>query len=181
MDIMTDKRHGLAKINLRLRKDIAHMDNTLIVYYSLFHNTENLALEIALQTGGTLRELIPEKNYSFDYNTAAKEVRNQISLGYTPKLISGYEEINDYKTIFIGTPNWFKTVAPPVLSFLRQHDFTGKIVIPFCTHGGGGFGQIEKDIMKECSKSVILPGIAVNGAAAQEDVINWLETIGYES
>lgn len=68
------------------------MNNTLIVYYSLFESTENLALEIAVQTGGTLRELIPDMNYSFDYNTAAKEVRNQISRGFCPKLISGNDQ-----------------------------------------------------------------------------------------
>ncbi len=157
------------------------MNKTLIVYYSLFQNTKNLALEIAKQTGGTLRELIPEKNYSFDYNTAAKEVRNQISRGFCPKLISGNESIDDYQIIFIGTPNWFKTLAPPVMSFLKQHDFTGKTVIPFCTHGGGGFCEIENDIARECSKSIILPGIAVKGAAASEEVINWLEQIGYKS
>jgi len=156
------------------------MNNTLIVYYSLFKLTENLALEIAEQTAGTLRELIPDTNYSFDYNTAAKEVRNQISRGFCPKLISGNETIDDYQTIFIGSPNWFKTFAPPVMSFLRQHDFTGKIIIPFCTHGGGGFGQIENDIAKECSKSTILPGIAVNGTVLSEEVTNWLKTIGYE-
>jgi flavodoxin len=66
------------------------------------------------------------------------------------------------------------------MSFLKQHDFTGKTVIPFCTHGGGGFCQIENDIAKECSGSIILPGIAVNGAVAPEEVANWLETIGYE-
>jgi flavodoxin len=81
------------------------MNDTLIVYYSLFHNTKNLALEIAKQTGGTLRELIPENNYSFDYNTAAKEVRNQITRGFCPKLIFGNESIDEYRTIFIGTPN----------------------------------------------------------------------------
>lgn len=156
------------------------MNNTLIVYYSLFKITENLALEIAVQTGGTLRELIPDKNYSFDYNTAAKEVRNQISRGFCPKLISGNDSIDDYQTIFIGTPNWFKTMAPPVMSFLKQHDFTGKTVIPFCTHGGGGFGQIENDIAKECSKSKILTGIAINGTATSEDITNWLKRIGYE-
>lgn len=112
---------------------------------------ESLALEIAVQTGGRLRELIPDKNYSFDYNTAVKEVRNQISRGFCPKLISGNEPIDDYQTIFIGSPNWFKTLAPPVMSFLKQHDFTGKAIIPFCTHGGGGFGQIENDIARECS------------------------------
>lgn len=156
------------------------MNNTLIVYYSLFQNTKNLALEIAKQTGGTLSELIPEKNYSFDYNTAVKEVRNEISRGFSPKLILGNESIDDYLTIFIGTPNWFKTIAPPVMSFLRQHDFSGKTVIPFCTHGGGGFCQIENDISKECPNSIILPGIAVNGTVAPEEVANWLEIIGYK-
>ena len=154
------------------------MNNILIAYYSLFQNTANLALEIAVHTGGTLRELIPDKNYSFDYNTAVKEVRNEISRGFCPKLISGNESIDDYNIIFIGTPNWFKTLAPPVMSFLRQHDFTGKTIIPFCTHGGGGFCEIENDIAKECSNSIIIPGIAVNGAVSSEEVTKWLETIG---
>lgn len=155
------------------------MNNTLIVYYSLFQNTANLALEIAIQTDGMIRELVPEKNYSFNYNTAAKEVRNEIERGFCPKLISGNESIDDFQTIFVGTPNWFKTIAPPVKRFLKTHDFTGKTVIPFCTHGGGGFGQIENEITKECSNSIILPGLAVNGTAPSEEIKNWLETIGY--
>ena len=156
------------------------MNKTLIVYYSLFQNTANLALEIASQTGGDIRELIPDKNYSFNYNTAVKEVRNQISRGFCPKLISGNESIDEYQTIFIGTPNWLKTMAPPVISFLRQHDFTGKTIIPFCTHGGGGFGQIENNIARECSKSIILAGFDVNGIASSEAIAKWLETIGYQ-
>jgi flavodoxin len=156
------------------------MNNTLIVYFSLFQNTANLALEIAIQTGGTLRELIPDKNYSFDYNTAAKEARSEISRGFCPKLISGNESIEDYQTIFIGSPNWFKTFAPPVMSFLRQHDFTGKTIIPFCTHGGGGFGQIENDMAKECPKAIFLPGIDANPSVETEEITKWLETIGYQ-
>lgn len=45
------------------------------------------------------------------YNTAAKEVRNQISRGFCPKLISGNESIDEYRTIFIGIPNWFKILS----------------------------------------------------------------------
>ncbi|MDF2593662.1 MAG: flavodoxin [Clostridia bacterium] len=66
------------------------------------------------------------------------------------------------------------------MSFLRQHDFTGKTIIPFCTHGGGGFSEIENGIAKECPKSIMLPGIAVNGAVKSEEVAKWLEAIGYE-
>ena len=76
-------------------------------------------------------------------------------------------------------PNWFKTLAPSATSFLRQHDFTGKTLIPFCTHGGGGFGQLEKDIAKECANSILLHGLAVNGAVSAEEVAAWLENIGY--
>ncbi|MBK1812047.1 flavodoxin [Clostridium sp. YIM B02505] len=112
--------------------------------------------------------------------TAAKEVRNQISREFCPKLIYGNDSISDYDTIFIGSPNWFKTIAPPVLSFLRRHDFTGKKVIPFCTHGGVGFCQIENDIAKECIKSIIIPGIAVNGATMPEEVTNCLKSLVYK-
>lgn len=153
------------------------MSNILVVYYSLFGNTKNLALEITRQTNGTLRELIPIKNYSFDYNTAVKEVRNEISRGFCPKLIAGNESIDDYDIVFIGTPNWFKTLAPPVLSFLRQHDFSGKIIIPFCTHGGGELGHIENDISNECLGSKILPGLAVDSTYEPENIKNWLEML----
>ena len=85
--------------------------------------------------------------------------------------------MEDYETIFIGTPNWFKTMAPPVMSFIRQHDLSGKTIIPFCTHGGGGFGQIENNIAGECPGSMIVPGIAVNGIAQPEEVKKWIDDI----
>lgn len=153
------------------------MKKALVVYYSLFQNTMNLAFEIAEKIDGDIRELIPENNYSFDYNTAVKEVRNQIERGFCPELISGNESVEDYETIFIGTPNWFKTMAPPVMSFIRQHDLSGKTIIPFCTHGGGGFGQIENNIAGECPGSMIVPGIAVNGIAQPEEVKKWIDDI----
>jgi flavodoxin len=156
------------------------MNTPLIAYYSLFGNTRNLAFEIARQTGGTLYEITPEKSYSFDYHTAAKEVRGQIASGFCPKLILQGKPMDTYLTIFIGTPNWFKSFAPPVRSFLALHDFLGKTVIPFCTHGGGGMCQIEQELAKACPNSVILPGIAVDGAVDPFEVEAWLEAIGMQ-
>lgn len=156
------------------------MSKTLIVYYSLFKNTEKLAIEIAKQTGGDLREIIPEKQYSFDYNTASKEVRNEINRGFCPKLKVGNEPIESYDTIFIGSPNWFKRIAPPVMSFLKAFDFSGKTIIPFCTHGGGGFGQIETDIYQECQNAKIMHGLDASGMISPEKVSGWLEEINYK-
>lgn len=65
------------------------------------------------------------------------------------------EDIENVEVIFIDSSNWLKTFAPPVLSFLRKVDLRGKTIIPFCTHGGGGFGRKIEDYKKECKKSII--------------------------
>lgn len=154
------------------------MSKALVVYYSYSNSTKNLAESIALLAEGDIRELIPEKPYSFSYNGATKEVRNEIERGYCPKLVSGNEPINNYEYIFIGTPNWFKSFAPPILSFLRSVDLSDKIIIPFCTHGGGGFGQIETNIFKECPNSKLISGFDTTSDFHDTQVETWLENIG---
>lgn len=150
------------------------MSKALIVYYSYSDTTKSLAEDIAIITDGDIRELIPEKPYSFTYHGATKEVRNEMERGYCPKLVSGNEPIDAYDYIFIGTPNWFKSFAPPILSFLRSVDLKGKAIIPFCTHGGGGFGHIEIHIAQECPDAKLLPGLAVTGDYEERQVQDWL-------
>ncbi len=148
----------------------------LVVYYSYSGITRRLAEDIALITGGDLREIKPQKPYSFSYNTAVKEVREEIEKGYCPPLIKGIESIEDADIIFIGSPNWLKTLAPPVLSFLRAVDLSGKTIIPFCTHGGGGFGRMIEDYKKECENSIVGEGIALKGDYSFDELQNWLNS-----
>jgi flavodoxin len=154
------------------------MSAILTVYYSYTGQTRDLAEIIALLTNSDIVELRPRKEYSFAHNTASKEIRSEIERGFCPALEPVNAEIAKYDTFFIGTPNWFKSIAPPLLTFLKQHDFTGKVVIPFCTHGGGGFGDIESIVARECSNATILSGIAVNGAYSEKQVADWLISIG---
>ena len=147
----------------------------LIVYYSYSGITKRLAEDIALITDGDLRELKPQKPYSFSYNTAVKEARKEIEKGYCPPLIEGTEPIGNSGVIFIGSPNWLKTFAPPVLSFLRKVDLSGKTIIPFCTHGGGGFGRMIEDYKKECNNSIIKDGLALKGGYSFDELQNWLK------
>ena len=149
--------------------------NPLVVYYSYSGITRRLAEDIALITDGDLRELKPEKPYSFSYNTAVKEVREEIEKGYCPPLIQGAEAVENSEIVFIGSPNWLKTFAPPVLSFLRAVDLSGKTIIPFCTHGGGGFGRMIEDYKKECKNSIIRDGIALKGDYSFDELKTWLD------
>ena len=147
----------------------------LIVYYSYSGITRRLAEDIALITDGNLRELKPQKSYSFSYNTAVKEARAEIEKGYCPPLLQGAEPIEDTDVIFVGSPNWLKTFAPPVLSFLRSVDLSGKTIIPFCTHGGGGFGRMIEDYKRECKNSIIKDGIALRGDYSFDELEKWFE------
>ncbi|NLM05421.1 MAG: flavodoxin [Tissierellia bacterium] len=147
----------------------------LIVFYSYSGITRGLAEDIALITGGELRELKPEKPYSFSYNTAVKEVRGEIERGHCRKLSEGLESVDDADLIFVGSPNWLKTFAPPVLTFLRTVTLKGKIIIPFCTHGGGGFGKMIEDFQRECKDSIIKEGIALEGDYSFDELQEWLE------
>lgn len=149
--------------------------NLLVVYYSYSGITRRLAEDIALITDGNLRELKPQKPYSFSYNTAVKEAREEIEKGYCPPLLEGAEAIENTDVIFVGSPNWLKTFAPPVLSFLRAVDLSGKTIIPFCTHGGGGFGRMIEDYKKECKNSIIKDGIALRGDYSFDELRKWLD------
>ena len=148
----------------------------LVVYYSYSGITRRLAEDIALITDGELRELKLQKPYSFSYNTAVKEVREEIENLYCPHLTEGAEAIENAEVIFIGSPNWLKTFAPPVLSFLRTVDLSGKTIIPFCTHGGGGFGRMIEDYKKECGNSTIKDGIALKGDYSFDQLKLWLDS-----
>ena len=154
------------------------MNHPLVVYYSYSGVTRRLAEEIARQAGADLLELVPEKPYSFDYNTAVKEARREIERGFCPKLQSGASPIGPYDPVFIGSPNWLNRFAPPVLSFLRAQDLAGKAVVPFATSGGGGFGRMLEDYRRECPASEILPGHQSSCGFSPADVQKWLKGIG---
>ena len=148
----------------------------LIVYYSYSGITRRLAEDIALITDGELRELKPQKSYSFSYNTAVKEVRHEIENEYCPPLAEGAESVGDAEMIFICSPNWLKTFAPPVLTFLKNVDLSGKTIIPFCTHGGGGFGRMIENYKNECKNSIIKEGLALKGDYNFDELQNWLNS-----
>lgn len=130
--------------------------------------------------GGDIVELKPVKPYPKSYNETLEQARREIRLGYKPPLKTEINRIESYDVIFIGTPNWWGTIAPPVASFLSRYNLTGKTVIPFCTHGGGGKQRIVEDIKALCPNSKILPELAVyrsGGSRLRDEVSRWLKHI----
>ncbi len=67
-----------------------------------------------------------------------------------------------------------------VFTFLESYDFSGKIIVPFCTHEGSGMGHSEEDIVKSCSKATLLEGLAIRGtnaSSAASEVSSWIDKL----
>ena len=101
-----------------------------------------------------------------------------------PELASAIEDMDRYQTVFIGFPNWWGTMPMAMFTFLESYDFAGKTVIPFCTHEGSALGRSESDIAALIPEAKLQKGLAVRGSnvdSAEDDVVSWLEKLGFES
>ncbi len=125
----------------------------LIAYYSWGGNTKFVAEQIQKATGGTLFEIKPVTSYPKEYKKCTDEAKKQINEGFKPELATKVDTMDQYDIIFIGSPNWWSSLAPPVASFASGYDLSGKTIIPFVTHGGGGLARCESDLRKLCPKS----------------------------
>lgn len=152
----------------------------LITYYTWSGNTKAIAETIQSKTQGRIFELNPIHAYSRNYKACLDQAKKEIKSGSAPSLETIPENFEKYDVIFIGSPIWWGTMAPPVLSFLKQADLNSKKVVPFCTHGGGGQGHFTADVTKMCKNSSVLPGIALfgNGGSSKDlDISAWLDNL----
>lgn len=153
------------------------MKNILVVYYTHSQNTAKLANLITQEVNADVAEIISQKAYPESYGEVIEQAKKEISRNFRPALKLN-PDISKYDTIFVGTPNWWSSIAPPVATFLEAHDFANKTIVPFATHGGGGFGHIEKDVKNLVPNAKVLTGFASYGSSANKsEVQNWLKSI----
>jgi len=152
----------------------------LVVYFSHSGNTRVIAEQIKNATSADIFEIQPVNNYSTDYNTVVDQAKREINAGYKPALKTKVNNIESYDVIFVGSPCWWSTIAPPVATFLSSYNLEGKTIIPFMTHEGSRMGHTVLDIKKFCPKSTVLEGLPIRGSdvkSAKNDVEKWLREI----
>lgn len=148
----------------------------LVVFYSHTGATRRIAHLMAQCLSADICELVPDPPYEDDYKEQAKREKQG---GVGPKLRELGVDLASYDTIFVGSPNWFSTFAPPVTTLLKSADLTGKVIAPFCTHGSGGIARIAETAASLCPSSRILPAIGFHADATADDVAAALEGLGF--
>lgn len=172
-------------------------EKCLIAYYSRKGNNYVSGRIVNLSTGNTeviakmIQEIIESdifrietvNSYPEDYTKTTQVAKKEQKDNARPELSAHVENMDSYNVIILGYPNWYGTMPMSVCTFLEDYDFSGKTIIPFCTHEGSGLGYSENDIIKLCPNTRLLKGLSIHGSrvsAAKEDVTNWLSNVGIE-
>ena len=108
----------------------------------------------------------PQKEYSADYTKCTEEAQAELRANARPAY-KGDIDISPYGTIVVGYPIWWGTFPMPLWTFLENHDFSGKKIVPFSTHEGSGLGSSVSDLKKICAGATVVPGIAIKGSRAE--------------
>lgn len=151
----------------------------LIAYFSWSGNTEQLAGLIQEKTGGDLFAIEPVTPYTDNYNDLLDIATQEQNDQARPAVAGEVENWEDYSTIFIGYPNWWSDTPMIVRTFLESYDCAGKMVIPFCTHGGGGFGRSVDSIKESAAGAEVLDGFEIAGSrVGSADISSWIDGLG---
>ena len=116
--------------------------------HEIIGNAEMIAYMVQDAAGGDIFAIQTEKTYPADYGETTKEGKRELESGKAPTLKGTLPQMENYDVIFLVYPLWWNTLPMPVEGFLKQYDWTGKILVPIVTHGGGGTGESLKAIQE---------------------------------
>lgn len=150
---------------------------SVVLFYTWSGQTKKMAEIIAKKTGADMLEIKPRTRYPQAYDAAVKQAKDEIQRGFLPEINNTDCDLSRYDIIYTGTPIWCGTMAPPLASFLNSHDFSGKIVMPFSSHGGGGKGHSDRDITSLCAGAEVKEMFAAyegGGNKAEKEISRWI-------
>ena len=109
-------------------------------------NTEVAATMIQKLTGSAMFKIDTVEDYPSDYHKTTDAAHQEQRQHARPVLTGHVDNLDDYSVVLLGYPNWWGTMPMAVCTFLEAYDFSGKTILPFCTHEGSGMGHSERDL-----------------------------------
>ena len=157
---------------------------TLVVYYSASGNTKDVAEKIAKITEADLFEIEPVEPYTdddldwTDDDSRVSREHDDESLRDVELVSTTVDNWDSYDTVYIGYPIWWGIAAWPVDNFVKENDFTGKTVIPFCTVATSGIGDSGNLLEEMTGTGDWKEGERFHGGASESDISSWIDSLG---
>ena len=201
---ISEEKHVTQTVPVQSVKPVVNetVGKTLVVYFSvpetdgvdassgasrvladgkIIGNTAYVAFVISKTTGSDLFEIKTVHPYPASHKELINAAKEEIDNNARPKLATHIENLKDYDVVFVGFPNWWYDMPMPIYTFFDEYDFSGKTVIPFCTHGGSRFSDAIKTIRELEKDANVLGGYAVardRVTDSEDEILKWLEKIG---
>lgn len=155
-------------------------NKSLILYFSVTNNTEQIAKYISEITSSDILEIIPKDVYTnedLDYNNNnSRANREQNDKNARPK-ISNKLDLENYDVIYLGYPIWWEEEPRIILTLLDNYNLENKTIILFCTSGGSGIELSVNNIRNYNNKLNVLDGKRFSSNSSKEEVITWINSL----
>lgn len=153
----------------------------LVAYFSLRGGvTKQVAEEIHCKVGGDLFRIEPEVPYPSEYNDVVARAKEERNNNVYPKIKRKLPRFAVYDTIYLGIPIWFGQLPGVVKTFIAQHDFRGKVVVPFATSGKSSITKIMPHLTQMLPESKLMEGLLIHRDEADTSaprIHEWLRTL----
>ena len=114
-----------------------------------------------------------EQEADLAYYTNGRADQEQNDPNVRPAISGNVENMDEYDTIILGYPIWHGQAPRIINTFLESYDFSGKMIIPFCTSHSSGIGSSASNLHALCSDSVKwTDGKRFEGSVSKESVVD---------
>ena len=155
----------------------------LVTYYSAQNHTKNVAEKIAQNLDADTFEIIPKEVYTaedLDWTADGSRVNREHedeSLRNIVLVSTNVPNWGDYDTVLIGYPIWWGIAAWVVDNFVKDNDFSGKTVIPFCTSTSSGLGQSGELLEQMANDGDWQTGHRFSSSATDAEIKTWTDSL----
>lgn len=117
------------------------------------------------------------EGYDQTVDLAKQEQDQGVLPAYDPEF-EGWDQVG---TILLGYPIWWGDAPQVVKTFLSNHDWAGRTLIPFSSNEGSGWGRSLDTLEELAQGATLVEGIEIRGNEVQgsiADVDDWFQGLG---
>ena len=155
--------------------------SVLVAYFSATGTTKGVAEHLADAVGADLYEIVPAEPYSdadLNWNDkSSRSTKEQNDKSVRPGIASETLDLSGYTTVYVGFPIWWGEEPRIMDTFVESYDFSGKIMIPFCTSSSSGIGSSGKNMEKLASGATWLDGKRFGGSVSEDELRAWVDAL----
>ena len=139
--------------------------------------TEIIAEKIAKLENAEVFKLLPVEPYPANYEECVARSRREDQENLKVPFQNPMDNLDEYDTIYLGFPCWWRTYPRVVATFLSSYSFIGKTIYPFATNEEGALGLAELELKGAAKGAIIKNGFACKGSEVNnidDKLAKWL-------